>query len=90
SMVNRIVPLEKRGKMMGYYNSAFYLSWGLGGTMITGPIADALINQNYGVSFSYEITFYVAAFLVLIGLLIYLFKRPNDFKLLSEVTSANK
>ncbi|MCK5141388.1 MAG: MFS transporter, partial [Candidatus Heimdallarchaeota archaeon] len=90
SMVNKIVPLEKRGKMMGYYNSAFYLSWGLGGTMITGPIADALINQNYSVSFSYEITFYVAAFLVLVGLLIYLFKRPNDFKLLSEVTSANK
>ncbi len=90
SMVNRIVPLEKRGKMMGYYNSAFYLSWGLGGTMITGPIADALINQNYGVSFSYEITFYVAAFLVLVGLLIYLFRRPNDFKLLSEVTSADK
>lgn len=90
SMVNKIVPLEKRGKMMGYYNSAFYLSWGLGGTMITGPIADALINQNHSVSFSYEITFYIAAFLVLVGLLIYLFKRPNDFKLLSKVTSANR
>lgn len=90
AMVNKIVPLEKRGKMMGYYNSAFYLSWGLGGTMITGPIADTLINQNYSVSFSYEITFYVAAFLVLVGILIYVLKRPNDFKLLAEATNAKR
>jgi MFS family permease len=90
AMVNKIVPLEKRGKMMGYYNSAFYLSWGLGGTMITGPIADTLINQNFSVSFSYEITFYVAAFLVLVGILIYVLKRPNDFKLLAEATNAKR
>ncbi len=90
SMVNKIVPLEKRGKMMGYYNSAFYLSWGLGGTMITGPIADTLINQNFSVSFSYEITFYVAAFLVLVGILVYVLKRPNDFKLLAEVSSSKR
>ncbi|MBY8999823.1 MAG: MFS transporter [Candidatus Heimdallarchaeota archaeon] len=153
SMVNRIVPLEKRGKMMGYYNSAFYLSWGLGGTIITGPIADSivvdpankimimfytalfiiaigimiymlarkylklnlkkkqvdvsvLISSIIGlaivvifsikpiselilgidntVAYSYEITFYVASILVILGTLIYLLFRPNDFNHLSK------
>jgi len=46
SMVTKVIPLEIRGKMMGYYNAAFYLSWGLGGTLITGPVADSIVASN--------------------------------------------
>ena len=55
SMVNRVVPLEKRGTMMAYYNATFYLSWGLGGTILTGPIADAIVSSNIIVILSYTV-----------------------------------
>ncbi|TFG11097.1 MFS transporter [Candidatus Heimdallarchaeota archaeon] len=147
SMVNRVVPLEKRGRMMGYYNAAFYLSWGMGGTLITGPIADAIVNSNFSIimlytilgllvlgslvyllinkianlkhqrklifysslgifgsglillitfvskpitsllissgntdSYSYKITFYIAAILIAIGIIGYTIFRPSDYK----------
>ena len=150
SMVNRVIPLANRGKMMGYYNATFYLSWGLGGTIMTGPIADALVSSNFGIiifyivilfiilgsilylvvnkyvkfksrgktffyssislsmvfiailsifatkpiatllinsgntdSYAYKITFYVAALLTAIGIIVYLFFRPYNFELLS-------
>jgi MFS family permease len=156
SMVNRVVPLEKRGKMMGYYNATFYLSWGLGGTILTGPIADAIVVSNTIIiiiyviiaflilgsllyflidkyvkfrtrrksifysalsisiisvaclsaftskpianliinsgstdSYAYKITFYVAAVLIAIGVIIYTFFRPPNFKLLS-IDKSNK
>ena len=145
SMVNRVVPLEVRGKMMGYYNATFYLSWGLGGTILTGPIADAIVGSNlpiimiytvlgllisglwifmmvekiselrkhkklfigsivgwigilsviisfaanpiasyvinYGTSdsYSYKVTFLIAAIIVLMGILTYIFYRPKTF-----------
>ena len=145
SMVNRVVPLEVRGKMMGYYNATFYLSWGLGGTILTGPIADAIVGSNlitiltytvlgiivaglwiflmvekitglrnnkklfigsavgwisllgviagfaanpissyiinYGTSdsYAYKVTFLIAAILVLIGTLTYIFYKPKTF-----------
>ncbi len=67
SMVNRVVPLEKRGRMMGYYNAAFYLSWGMGGTLITGPIADAIVNSNFVI-----ILIYTVISLIVLGILFYL------------------
>ena len=70
SMVNRGVPLEKRGKMMGFFNATFYLSWGLGGTIITGPIADAIVYSNL-----ITILVYMIFFLVIIGIWIFLLIR---------------
>jgi len=153
SMVNRVVPLEKRGRMMGYYNAAFYLSWGMGGTLITGPIADAIVGSNFAViitytvislsvlgilfyilvdklakfrlrrksiyfsslglfsagfavliayiskpitnilinsgntdSYAYKITFYVAAILIAIGIIVYTLFRPKNFNKLTKDT----
>jgi MFS family permease len=66
-MVTRVVPLERRGRMMGYYNAAFFLAWGLGGTILTGPVADAIVASN-----SVIIMIYTIMILGIIGLLIYL------------------
>jgi MFS family permease len=155
SMVNRVVPLEKRGRMMGYYNAAFYLSWGMGGTLITGPVADAIVNSNFAIiviytvisllilgilfyllvdklakfrlkqksiyfsslgifaagfsvligfiskpiantlinsgnsdSYAYKITFYVAAILIAIGIIVYTLFRPKDFNKLTIDTNS--
>ncbi|MFW9853252.1 MAG: MFS transporter, partial [Candidatus Thorarchaeota archaeon] len=70
SMVNRVVPLETRGKMMGYYNAVFYLSWGLGGTVLTGPIADSIVASNITI-----ILIYVILGIFLIGTWLYLIIR---------------
>ncbi len=67
AMVNKIVPLKIRGKMMGYYNATFYLSWGLGGTLITGPVADAIVQPNIS-----TIMAYVSIGMIILGLTIYL------------------
>ncbi|MHA1707666.1 MAG: MFS transporter [Candidatus Heimdallarchaeaceae archaeon] len=76
SMINRLVPLSERGKMMGYYNATFYLSWGLGGTLITGPIADAIVVSNLPIILTYSILG-----MVFIGLWIFLlFSRVVNFK----------
>ena len=75
SMVNRIVPLKKRGRMMGYFNATFYLSWGLGGTAITGPITDALVVNESEINSSSirTIMAYTIIFLLILGLVLYLF-----------------
>ena len=75
SMVNRVVPLEQRGRMMGYFNATFYLSWGLGGTAITGPITDALAVNESDISSSNirVIIAYVIIFLAILGTILFLF-----------------
>lgn len=85
SMVNRVVPLEQRGRMMGYYNATFYLSWGLGGTAITGPITDALAVDESNVTSSNirVIMAYIIIFLALIGSILYLIIN-KVFKLLKQ------
>jgi len=67
SMVNRVVPLEKRGKMMGYFNATFYLSWGLGGTIITGPIADSIVSRNITI-----LAIYASLAILFVGMWIYI------------------
>ncbi len=80
SLVTKIVPLSQRGKIMAYYNATFYLAWGLGGTMIAGPIADTIVASGKPDSYAYSVTFYVAAFIVLLGMLMFLFLRPKSYK----------
>ena len=63
-----LIPPEKRAKLFGVFNATYFLSWGVGATLIAGPITDGLI--AYGVSevFSYRMAFVSAALLTLIGL----------------------
>ncbi len=68
SLVTKIVPLSIRGKMMGYYNAAFYLSWGLGGTLITGPVADSIVSSNKTV-----LTVYTYLIIIFMGYWIFMF-----------------
>jgi len=73
SYVSRLIPPEKRGKQFALFNATFFLSWGIPGTFITGPVVDQLIKLGATEIFSYKISFLVAATLVFIGGLISLF-----------------
>lgn len=67
-----LIPEEKRGKRFGIYNTTFFLSWGIAGTMISGPLIDLLIFQGRTEVFAYQMAFITGAILCLIGLFIFI------------------
>ena len=73
SYASRLIPPEKRGKQFALFNATFFLSWGIPGTFIAGPIVDQLMKSGATQIFSYRMSFLSAAILVFIGALISLF-----------------
>jgi MFS family permease len=65
-----LIPPEKRAKFFGIFNATYFLSWGLPGTFIAGPITDLLLSYGASEAFSYQMAFVSAAIMTLIGLFI--------------------
>ena len=65
-----LIPPEKRAKLFGVFNATIFLSWGIAGTFIAGPITDILIVYGASEVFSYQMAFVSAAVMTLIGFLI--------------------
>ena len=70
SFVSRLIQPEKRGKQFALFNATFFLSWGIPGTFIVGPIVDQLIRSGTTQVFAYRMSFVTAAILTFIGVLI--------------------
>jgi len=70
SYASKLIPPEKRGKQFAWFNATFFLSWGLPGTIITGPLVDKLIKSGYPQAFSYRMAFITAAVMVVIGTIV--------------------
>ena len=51
-------------------HATFFLSWGLAGTFIAGPIVDLMIQKNIAEATAYQVSFVVAAGITFIGLVI--------------------
>jgi MFS family permease len=68
SVAAKIIPPDFRGRLFGYYNSIFFLSWGLGGTILGGPVADYFISIGYTAADAYRASFFTAGGLVILGL----------------------
>ncbi len=79
----RLVPPEYRGRLFAYYNATFFLSWGLGATFFTAPIADYLINRGYSDADAYRISFIAAVLMTVVGLfvLFYSYRRISCLEL---------
>lgn len=73
AIVAKIIPEAYRGRLFAYYNATFFLSWGIGATIMTGPIADFFISKGYSSAFGYRMSFSAAAFIATIGLLAFLY-----------------
>ena len=67
------MPPKLRAKLFAVYNTTFFLSWGIPGSLITGPLIDFLINNGRGEVFAYQMAFLVGALMCLIGILIFIF-----------------
>jgi MFS family permease len=66
-----IIPPERRGRLFGQYNAFTYMSFGLAGTFLGGPIADYLIGTGSTQANAYIATFQVASIVSIIGTLMY-------------------
>ncbi len=77
-----LIPPERRGRLFGKYNAVTYISFGVAGTFIGGPIADYLINAGVSTATSYVATFRVASAICFGGLVLYALRvksiRPTD------------
>lgn len=69
-IISTKIPSKVRGKYFGYYNAVFFLSFGMGATLVTGPISDILIYNHFSSVLAYSYAYLGAAILVVIGLVI--------------------
>jgi len=46
-IASNLIPSKSRAKLFGVYNTTFFLSWGLAGTLISGPLIDFLLNSGF-------------------------------------------
>ncbi len=82
TIASKLIPPEKRGRLFAWFNGTFFLSFGLGGTLIAGPLVDGLISAGHPHSWAYQMSFAAAAGLTAIGLFIqaalfYYLKKPS-------------
>jgi MFS family permease len=68
---SRLIPPERRGRQFALYNATLFLSWGVAGTLVAGPIVDYLIRTGATQAFAYKMSFVAGAILVGIGMLVF-------------------
>jgi MFS family permease len=70
-----LIPKEKRGRLLGRYNTVIALSWGPAGILIGGPLADWQVGTLGLSSFAaYANVFYASSIIVLIGMALFTIK----------------
>ena len=70
AFVSRLIPAKDRAKLFGVFNATFFLSWGIAGSLIAGPVIDFLIWQGMAEDLAYRAAFLVATIVTLIGVII--------------------
>ncbi|MFX0122614.1 MAG: MFS transporter [Candidatus Hodarchaeota archaeon] len=65
-----LIPPENRGRLFAIFNASFFLSWGLAGTIIAGPIVDFLLILGTTEIFAYRVAFLAATCVTFIGVFI--------------------
>ena len=73
SYASKLIPPEQRGEKFALFNATFFLSWGVAGTLIAGPVVDLLLKSGASQVFAYKMSFLSAAILVLIGIFAFVF-----------------
>jgi len=68
ALASVLMPPERRGRIFAWYNATIFLSWGLAGTLIAGPVVDSLVASGAGKMFAFRMSFLSAAGVTLVGL----------------------
>lgn len=70
AMASILIPPEHRGKLFGYFNATLFLSWGVAGTLIAGPIVDVMQALGASEVMAYKGAYISALAMTAIGLAI--------------------
>ena len=65
-----MIPPEKRARWFSWFNATFFLSWGLAGTMIAGPVADSMMAAGHSQEAAYRGSFASALVMTVAGLML--------------------
>jgi MFS family permease len=68
-IASAMIPAAQRGRKFAWFNATFFLSWGLPGTLIAGPLVDFLISGGSSEAAAYRISFATAGVITAAGLL---------------------
>ncbi len=68
-LASAYIPPETRGKHFALFNATFFLSWGVGATLIAGPITDGLLAMGETESYAYMASFNACGLVTLAGIL---------------------
>lgn len=69
-----LIPEHARGRLFGQYNAVSYISFGIAGTFVGGPISDYLIATGATEAAAYTTAFQAAAAISLIGAILFAIK----------------
>jgi MFS family permease len=65
-----LIPPAQRGRRFGLFNATFFLSWGLAGTLIAGPLVDLLQGRGFAAGTAYRWSYGAAVLLTLAGVVL--------------------
>lgn len=69
-MAAAYIPAPKRGRLLAIFNATFFLSWGMAGTLIAGPVTDGLIYLGKLETYAYMASFNASALVTLTGVMV--------------------
>lgn len=67
SLASVLIPAGRRGRYFGTFNATSFLSWGIGGTLIIGPLIDVLIYSGMTELAAYRMGFLAAMAITTVG-----------------------
>ena len=68
---SKLIPAAHRGKQFALFNATLFLSWGVGATLVAGPIVDSLIARGETQVFAYRMSFLAALAMVIAGMIVF-------------------
>jgi MFS family permease len=70
TLASTLMPPARRARRFAWFNATFFLSWGVGGTLIAGPLTDLLMGRGISEIHAYQAAFGVAALMTTAGLIL--------------------
>lgn len=74
SLLTKIIPIKKRGRLLSQYNAGQMMAWGVGGSLVGGPMADWRLSQGASLPNAYLSTFIVAFLFGVLSIIVTLWK----------------
>ena len=67
ALASILIPADKRGRYFGWFNATYFLSWGIGGTVVIAPLIDSLMHLGHAELFAYRMGFITSVAITGIG-----------------------